>query len=222
MRRAADRSLGALFALSFSALALTGLLYLCVCLPGGMAFLMTRFAPPEATGLPAADYLPLCRMICGYLQGRLPAFSYAPEGVELFHGYEAAHMADCRALFALDRTVLLAAALLCALSALLLTLRRGWRPARGGVRLGAGLVLLAVAALALWGLIDFNTLFTGFHRLMFTNDLWLLNPATDLLIRLMPLPFFIAIAAGIAVLWLILTALPLLLSLRRPGGRRKS
>ena len=29
------------------------------------------------------------------------------------------------------------------------------------------------------------------HKLIFANDLWLLNPSTDLLVALMPLPFFI-------------------------------
>ena len=50
---------------------------------------------------------------------------------------------------------------------------------------------------------DFNRLFILFHRIAFTNDLWLLNPRTDLLIRLMPIGFFISYAALIGGLWLL-------------------
>ena len=45
-----------------------------------------------------------------------------------------------------------------------------------------------LTALALSGVDSF---FIGFHRLFFRNDLWLLNPQTDMLIALMPTTFFI-------------------------------
>ena len=38
---------------------------------------------------------------------------------------------------------------------------------------------------------NFDGLFVTFHKLSFANDLWILNPNTDLLVALMPLPFFI-------------------------------
>ena len=47
------------------------------------------------------------------------------------------------------------------------------------------------------------SLFILFHKLVFTNDLWLLDPRTDLLIRLMPIEFFISYAAIIGGLWLL-------------------
>ena len=36
----------------------------------------------------------------------------------------------------------------------------------------------------------FEALFTQLHEAMFTNDLWLMNPETDILIRMMPQPLF--------------------------------
>ena len=57
-------------------------------------------------------------------------------------------------------------------------------------------------------LIDFDGLFVTFHRIAFTNDGWLLNPRTDLLIRLMPESFFIRLGL-IGASWAI--AGPLLL-----------
>ena len=55
----------------------------------------------------------------------------------------------------------------------------------------AALCLLALAtALAIWGVVNFDGLFWTFHKVFFSNDLWLLNPSTDLLMALMPLPSF--------------------------------
>ena len=53
-------------------------------------------------------------------------------------------------------------------------------------------ILAAVffAMLAGWAYVDFDAFWTTFHKLAFRNDLWLLNPATDLMINLFPAQFF--------------------------------
>lgn len=53
-------------------------------------------------------------------------------------------------------------------------------------------VLAAVffAMLAGWAFVDFDAFWTSFHKIAFRNDLWLLNPATDLMINLFPSAFF--------------------------------
>ena len=57
----------------------------------------------------------------------------------------------------------------------------------GGSLLTLGLVaMLGVAALA-----GFETIFTRFHGISFSNDLWKLDPTTDYLIRLFPQGFFL-------------------------------
>ena len=63
-------------------------------------------------------------------------------------------------------------------------------------------VLAVVTAVIILACIDFNSLFVLFHKVAFTNDLWLLNPQTDLLIRLMPIEFFISYAAIMGGMWL--------------------
>ena len=56
----------------------------------------------------------------------------------------------------------------------------------------SALFLLAIAtALAIWGAVNFDGLFVTLHKISFTNDLWILNLNTDLLMALMPLSFFI-------------------------------
>jgi integral membrane protein (TIGR01906 family) len=59
---------------------------------------------------------------------------------------------------------------------------------------------------------DFNSIFTKFHELAFNNELWILNPKTDLLINLVPLRFFINISKNIAMLFVLLQLITLLLS----------
>lgn len=50
---------------------------------------------------------------------------------------------------------------------------------------------------------DFDKYFTHFHEIFFTNDLWLLNPDTDVLIQMLPLEFFYSIATKISSLFII-------------------
>ncbi|MTI66546.1 MAG: TIGR01906 family membrane protein [Firmicutes bacterium] len=46
--------------------------------------------------------------------------------------------------------------------------------------------------------LDFNKYFTYFHKIFFTNDLWLLDPKKDILIQMLPLDFFYSIAKKIS------------------------
>ena len=46
---------------------------------------------------------------------------------------------------------------------------------------------------------DFNKYFVKFHEIFFDNDLWLLDPETDLMIQMMPLEFFIGMAKKIFI-----------------------
>jgi len=48
-----------------------------------------------------------------------------------------------------------------------------------------------IGAIMLWAAVNFDSAFTFMHHVFFRNDLWLLNPETDMLIRIMPLQFFI-------------------------------
>ena len=174
---------------------------------------ITRFAPPETTGLSADLYPEMGQHIAAFLRGEKASFQYtlpAGEGLvrPLFHDYELRHMADCRGLIALAERVRSAAGTLAAICLLALFFLKGARRhafARSGLRVLRALCGLA-AGLALWAVFDFDSFFTTFHRLAFTNDLWLLNPRTDLLIRLMPESLFIDLGLwglGAAGCWLL-------------------
>lgn len=57
---------------------------------------------------------------------------------------------------------------------------------------------------------DFNKYFTYFHEIFFTNDLWLLNPKTDILIQMYPLDFFFDISFKI-ILYYVITLLTIMI-----------
>ena len=113
-----------------------------------------------------------------------------------FNDREKRHMEDVRRLF---RVGLMARAVLLAAGAALLGagLLMGRRRARRWGALMALCLMTAAGvllALLLWRA-DFDRLFIRFHQLIFTNDLWLLDPATDAMIRMLPEPFFEGMAA---------------------------
>ena len=120
---------------------------------------------------------------------------------EFFNAREKAHMADVRNLFlgglALRRLCLFLAAASVALLALFKVPLKHLLPRM----LCAGTVLFLGVTALLAGIIstDFTKYFIIFHKIFFTNDLWILDPATDLLINIVPEPFFVDTAVRIAV-----------------------
>ena len=175
---------------------------------------MRRHAPPETTGLPETEYTGVGRMTAGYLTGREETFQYVFSDAEgrrfvCFQPHEAAHMADCRGLIGLAgrlRWIAAAAALLPAAAGAVLRLRRDFT---GGMLAGLCGAAAVFTGITVWALADFDGLFVTFHRLAFTNDGWLLDPRTDLLIRLMPVNFFITLGTRILG-WVLITG-PVLL-----------
>ena len=64
-----------------------------------------------------------------------------------------------------------------------------------------------VCLLGIWILADFNGFWTTFHQVFFSNDLWLLNPYTDLMINLFPEAFFNHLVVRI-ILWFLAFYVP--------------
>jgi integral membrane protein (TIGR01906 family) len=110
---------------------------------------------------------------------------------EVFGEREKAHMVDVKALYLGARTVrtislVLAAVLIAA--AFLAGKRDALRVlCRSFLRVSVGFVVV-VGAIAFW---------TSFHHVFFTNDLWLLDPRTDVLIQMVPEQFFSDLVARI-------------------------
>ncbi len=165
--------------------------------------LMEHFAPPEDTRLPAEEYAPVADMITRYLKGGNDAFQhvFTVNGAEFaaFNQKEQQHMADVQGLFRLCRYIAWLGWGVVIFGSLSARRKLSWRTFRRTLLA----ILAAVTAVIILACIDFNSLFVLFHKVAFTNDLWLLNPQTDLLIRLMPIEFFVSYAAIIGCCWLL-------------------
>ena len=165
--------------------------------------LMEHFAPPEDTRLPAEEYAPVADMITRYLKGGNEAFQhvFTVNGAEFaaFNQKEQQHMADVQGLFRLCRYIAWLGWGVVIFGSLSARRKLSWRTFRRTLLA----ILAAVTAVIILACIDFNSLFVLFHQVAFANDLWLLNPQTDLLIRLMPIEFFVSYAAIIGCCWLL-------------------
>lgn len=139
---------------------------------------------------------------------------------EFFNAREIAHMEDVQGLFLAAITIRRVCLVLCALSLVLLAAAKAdlKRLLPSSICLGTGLFFGLIAALA--GIIstDFTKYFIMFHHIFFDNDLWILDPATDMLINIVPEGFFMDTAGRIAFtfgsLSLILFAVCLVLTLK--------
>ena len=180
--------------------------------------LQTEAGVLDTAGISAADLRLLDERLSDGLFAPLNAdTAYDNREIEVFgsmqppfNARELEHLYDCRKLLSPTQPGLLYAVLLLA-GALLLSC--GGRKRLGTAWLASALILLPIAIFALWAAIDFNSAFNFFHRILFTNDLWLLNPETDLLIRICPSSMFANLGLRIALrAAVILLGLPVLLS----------
>ncbi len=198
--------------IAFSLMLLLGLLCGAILSIGGSAQYMNtlflRHADPGVTGVDTAEYPALAQKITAYLLGQADTFqttlSVHGQTREAFSEKELTHMQDVRNLFALCKTLLIVS-IVCVLLWLILAFiyQHGLSQltARTYLITSACLAVLGLG-LAIWAAIDFHTLFTLFHKVFFTNDLWQLDPKQDLLLQLMPTGFFVDYAARIGLFWL--------------------
>lgn len=112
-----------------------------------------------------------------------------------FNQKEIDHMVDVKVLYMNVRMWLIICGLIGTLGLVLTGKRyRDWWKACQRALLVFGAVLSAIAVFALF---DFQSFWTQFHLLIFSNDLWLLNPMTDRLIMLVPESFFYSLVIKI-------------------------
>lgn len=144
---------------------------------------------------------------------------------EFFNEREKAHMVDVKNLFVgglwLRRGAIL---VLGVIFVVLFATKADWKrilPKSFLIGIGSFIGVTAVVGVLIAS--DFNKYFTLFHELFFTNDLWLLDPYTDLLIRMLPEGFFLDMVLRIGVIFVSLMVAILIisvLSLRREKIRK--
>lgn len=163
-----------------------------------------KYTVTDALDMKMDDVMAVTEYMMDYLIGKEEVLSIETdvdgEYQDFFNEQDRLHMADVRNLFLGGlkvRNLLLLAALclLLFLVALKADVRTLLMKAYG-IAIGvfaAGLLFLGIAFC-----IDFTKCFTIFHKLFFTNDLWLFDPETDYMIRMLPEGFFSDMAVRIA------------------------
>lgn len=160
-------------------------------------------------GISEDDLIRVNEALADCLQGDRAAF----DGLEvevfgekqpLFNDRERIHMDDCRKLFDLARMVRGIAKIFGPIAIILgFVLLKNKRMINLAAGLGPLALIAPLGALAVWAAMDFNAAFNFFHEVLFSNDLWLLDPRTDLLIRICPQDMFVNMGLRIGVMSLI-------------------
>ena len=164
-----------------------------------------KYQVPETAHMEMDDLLEVTDEMMAYLRGEREDLHIMTtvdgQAREFFNDREIAHMEDVQGLFlgAITlRHILLVTAVLCVI--LMAVLKADLKKLLPKcLCMGSGLFFLLAAGLGILISTDFTKYFIIFHKIFFRNDLWILDPSTDLLINIVPEPFFSDTALRIGI-----------------------
>lgn len=143
---------------------------------------------------------------------------------DFFNEQDRFHMAEVRDLFVGGLNIRLGACVAAVLCILILIFLKAdlRRILPRAYQIALGITALAVAGLGIACAIDFNSVFVQFHHIFFDNDLWIFDPSTDYMIRMLPEGLFFdmvvrigGIFVGILLILLFLSFVPRFLENRK-------
>ncbi len=132
--------------------------------------------------------------------------------IAVFNEKEIAHMEDVKGLFKLAYLLIVVGLLT------ILIKLRGYMKSKSIINIYYDIrrSLILTTIVSIFFIIVFTTSFDVFwdyfHKIFFTNDLYLLNPKTDFLIQMMPLSFFVTMSKRILLSFYISHAIILILA----------
>lgn len=179
----------------------------------------------KAVNIPKEELLPLYKVLTDYMQGKVPSIQKmaSVDGVEMlmYNQREIDHMVDVKALVTkLRRVMLVLGAVFLASLFILMKFGVNWIHLLIGQFMSTLIIFVGFSMMALT---DFTHYFIKFHELLFTNDLWLLDPMTDRMIQLLPEVFFrdmvLLMVAGYGFISLLLAVLGTLMIKKRRKHR---
>jgi len=158
----------------------------------------------EVTGINMTNLMYVTNEMLEYLKGNrddLIIFTEVNGRVEqVFEEREILHMIDVKDLFSKGYIIRNS-------MAIILLIALGFLLVYHNDTLGKAIIISSVWPMLFMGIlgilvyVDFNRYFNYFHEIFFDNDLWLLDPNTDILIQMLPLEFFSSIAYRILSLF---------------------
>lgn len=157
--------------------------------------------------VPKTDLKLVSEKLADYLENKTDSLAfkitYAGEERLAFNNREVQHMVDVKDIFIKLNYLKLITLLL--IIGIIAIIRKKYL--LNAMYYSGGLSFSISVILGLVFAINFNKAFIFFHEIAFSNDLWLLNPKTDLLINLLPLSFFTNISVHILVLFIALQSI---------------
>lgn len=166
------------------------------------------------------DVMYVTREMMAYLKGDREELSVVTtvEGEEqdFFNEQDRFHMGEVQGLFlgglALRRWALVV--LVVSLVLLMVSGRENlWKILTRSYQITLGILAVLIALLGIGIARDFNVVFTKFHEIFFDNDLWIFDPATDYMIRMLPEGLFFDMVIRIGGFFLTGLGILLLLSI---------
>lgn len=168
-----------------------------------------KYRVTESLGMEIEDVMDVTDHMMAYLIGKEEKLSVITsvegENQDFFNEQDRLHMADVKNLFLGGIKVgwfCIAAGML--LLIILIRRKTDWKILffrSYSMALGVWAIILAFLGIAFS--IDFTRCFTIFHKIFFTNDLWMFDPATDYMIRMLPEGFFFDMVIRIIVIFMI-------------------
>lgn len=157
----------------------------------------------EATGKNIDELGVIADSLIDYLKGKGGDEILAPH----FNEKEILHMRDVQELFDYARILKYISGIIALLIMIYFSIMKEINLI--GKTLFRGLFVNHIILITLGGLLatDFNKYFTIFHEIFFSNDLWLLDPNTDLMIQMLPEPFFIGMAKNIGLSFFVILSI---------------
>jgi len=157
----------------------------------------------EVVNMQPEDLHEVTRHMIRYMQGREPDLqimtTVGGEARYFFSEIEIRHMIDVYELFAVGLVIqnILIVLFLATLGLFIFKGREHFRYLFKSWQIGTIAILAALLILVAVIAINWHHAFVIFHEIFFDNDYWILDSRVDLLINIVPYPFFITISAFI-------------------------
>lgn len=168
----------------------------------------SKLNTPEVIGISEQDLLYTTEQLLAYIRGTRDNLMIRAEingrQRQVFNRREIDHMVDVRRLFVQGwklRNICLGLVILSSLAVWAAARKSFLRFLARGYLAGTLIFILLLAAVGFMITRDFRWFWTNMHFLLFTNDLWQLNPETDILIRMVPEQFFFDMVVRILVMF---------------------
>lgn len=157
----------------------------------------------EITGIEEEALMRITDKLTGYLKNSESdlIINELVNGIEeqIFEDREIKHMVDVKVIFRVMAGIKWVLLVLVALGIWVLKYFGTWRDVFKPFLWASVIFTTILAALGFMIITDFGKYFVIFHEIFFTNDLWLLDPRTDILIQMLPQNFFVDIATSIVL-----------------------